>query len=43
MDIHFDNVNLSSNNGPNSFAAKLAKYLITELYREDIETYGYTF
>ena len=28
MDIHFDNVNLSSNNGPNSFAAKLAKYIV---------------
>jgi glycosyltransferase involved in cell wall biosynthesis len=28
MDIHFDNVNLSSNNGPNSFAGKLAKYIV---------------
>ena len=28
MDIHFDNVNLSSSNGPNSFAAKLAKYIV---------------
>ena len=28
MDIYFDNVNLSSNNGPNSFAGKLAKYIV---------------
>ena len=30
MDIHFDNVDLSSSSGPNSFAAKLAKYLVAE-------------
>jgi len=30
LKLHLDNVNLSSNSGPNSFASKLAKYLLMD-------------
>lgn len=37
MRIHFDNVNLSSSSGPNSFAQRLRNYLIEEGHRVDLD------